>query len=90
MSHSVGVRVQSLSHSCILLAEISFYVNLPLGGLVATAIVLLRLSRKTDKPGPWSVIPKLRHHLDPIGFILFAPATFQLLLALQFSSVNYP
>ncbi|KAI2463106.1 MFS general substrate transporter [Annulohypoxylon bovei var. microspora] len=67
-----------------------FYVNLPAGGLAAIAIILLPLQREANKPNPWSLIPKLHHHLDLVGFFLIAPATLQLLLALQFGGVNYP
>ncbi|KAI0868536.1 MFS general substrate transporter [Hypoxylon argillaceum] len=66
-----------------------FYVNLPAGGLAAIAIILLHLPGEAEKPNPWSLVRKLHHHLDLVGFFLFAPATLQLLLALQFGGVNY-
>ncbi|KAI1210031.1 MFS general substrate transporter [Annulohypoxylon truncatum] len=72
------------------LCGVGFYVNLPAGGLAAIAIILLRLQREAEKPNPWSLIPKLHHHLDLVGFFLIAPATLELLLALQFGGVNYP
>ncbi|ROW03046.1 hypothetical protein VMCG_05700 [Cytospora schulzeri] len=67
-----------------------FYVNLPCGALTALGILFLRIPEQTTKPAPWSLVPKLYHHLDLMGFVLFAPAILQLLLALQFGGVNYP
>ncbi|KAH9890828.1 major facilitator superfamily domain-containing protein [Xylariomycetidae sp. FL2044] len=67
-----------------------FYINLPAGGLAAIAIIFLRLQGEAEKPGPWSLLPKLHRYLDLLGFFLLAPASLQLLLALQFGGVNYP
>lgn len=67
-----------------------FYVNLPAGGLAAIAISLLRIPEQKTKPSPWSVLPRLHHHLDLVGFVLFAPAILMLLLALQFGGASYP
>lgn len=36
------------------------------------------------KPKALSLLPRLHHHLDLVGFVLFAPAIVQLLLAFQF------
>ncbi|RWA08809.1 hypothetical protein EKO27_g6301 [Xylaria grammica] len=59
------------------------------GGLATIAIALLRLQGEAEKPKAWSLVPNLHRHLDLIGFFLLAPATLQLLLALQFGGVNY-
>ncbi|KAI5920338.1 MFS general substrate transporter [Camillea tinctor] len=67
-----------------------FYVNLPAGGLAVIAILFLSIPEEANKPKAWSLIPRLHYHLDLIGFILFAPAVLQLLLALQFGGVTYP
>ncbi|KAK6825861.1 major facilitator superfamily domain-containing protein, partial [Apiospora arundinis] len=61
---------------------ISFYVNLPAGGLAALAILLLHIPEEEVKPKASTLLPRLHHHLDLIGFVLFAPAVLMLLLAL--------
>jgi hypothetical protein len=37
-----------------------------------------------------TVLPKLHHYLDLVGFCLFAPAVLQLILALQYGGTTYP
>lgn len=54
------------------------------------AILILRVPEEAKKPEPWSLLPRLHHHLDLVGFVLFAPAVLQLLLALQFGGHAYP
>lgn len=66
-----------------------FYVNVPVGAVAAFAILPLRIPEETTKPKAWSLFPRLHHHLDLLGFILFAPAVLQLLLALQFGGLTY-
>ncbi|KAK7979953.1 hypothetical protein PG989_012410 [Apiospora arundinis] len=67
-----------------------FYVNLPAGGLAALAILLLHIPEEEVKPKASTLLPRLHHHLDLIGFVLFAPAVLMLLLALQFGGQAYP
>ncbi|EPE26279.1 MFS general substrate transporter [Glarea lozoyensis ATCC 20868] len=67
-----------------------FYVNLPVGALAAVAIVFLRIPEQTIKPNAFTVLAKLHHYLDLVGFALFAPAVLQLLLALQYGGNAYP
>ncbi|CAG9982151.1 unnamed protein product [Clonostachys byssicola] len=67
-----------------------FYLNLPLGGLVAAFLVFLHIpDHITKEPITprhlWEILPKF----DLIGFALFAPAAIMLLLALQFGSSDY-
>ncbi|KAK0713568.1 major facilitator superfamily domain-containing protein [Lasiosphaeria miniovina] len=67
----------------------SFYINLPLGALVAGPITLVHIPDQTAKPKAWSVLPRIHHHLDLFGFALFAPAVIQLLLALQYGGNQF-
>ncbi|VUC35374.1 unnamed protein product [Clonostachys rosea] len=67
-----------------------FYLNLPLGGLVAGFLVFLHIPDHIAKESlsPQylrTILPKF----DLIGFGLFAPAAIMLLLALQFGSSDY-
>lgn len=67
-----------------------FYVNLPAGALAAAAMVVLHIPEQQTKQNPLSLLPRLHHHLDLIGFVLFAPAILMLLLALQFGGTSHP
>ncbi|KAI1370090.1 major facilitator superfamily domain-containing protein [Hypoxylon crocopeplum] len=67
-----------------------FYINLPIGAITALVVVLLHIPEQTTKPKPTAVLMRLHHYLDLLGFILFAAAVLQLLLALQFGGNNYP
>ncbi len=67
-----------------------FYINLPIGGIVAVLLCLIRLPaqrRKDDsvKLNFWEKFKKL----DLLGFVVFAPAAIQLLLAPQWSRSRY-
>ncbi|KUJ18477.1 MFS general substrate transporter [Mollisia scopiformis] len=66
-----------------------FYVNLPLGAVTVIAIILLRIPEQTSKLNATIVFRQLHHHLDLLGFALFAPAVLQLLLALQYGGNKY-
>ncbi|KAI1852376.1 hypothetical protein JX266_002554 [Neoarthrinium moseri] len=67
-----------------------FYINLPVGGLVAFLMTFTSFPELTKKP-PFtlahvrSTIPEL----DLAGFALFAPAAVMFLLALQFGGNTY-
>ncbi|KAH6845699.1 major facilitator superfamily domain-containing protein [Chaetomium sp. MPI-CAGE-AT-0009] len=67
-----------------------FYVNLPVGGVAVLALLILRIPEQTKKQNPLVVLRKLHHYLDLLGFVLFAPAVLQLLLALQYGGSQYP
>ncbi|KAK9327165.1 major facilitator superfamily domain-containing protein [Lipomyces starkeyi] len=60
-----------------------FYINLPIGGLVAILLVFVRIPEQIPKAKFTSAIRTLPPKLDLIGFALFAPAAIELLLALQ-------
>jgi hypothetical protein len=67
-----------------------FYVNLPVGAVAAIAIIFLRIPEQAAKPAATTVLAKLHHYLDLVGFALFGPAVLQLLLALQYGGNAYP
>ena len=69
---------------------LGFYVNLPVGAVAVLALLILRIPEQTQKQNPLVVLRKLHHHLDLLGFVLFAPAVLQLLLALQYGGSQYP
>lgn len=66
-----------------------FYINLPLGALVALPLLVMKIPDQVAKKSPGSILRNLHHHLDLVGFALFAPAIVQLLLALQFGGNQY-
>ncbi|XXG96274.1 hypothetical protein Hte_002555 [Hypoxylon texense] len=61
-----------------------FYINLPIGAVAALAIILVHIPEQIPKARAITVLSKLHHHLDLLGFVLFAPAVLMLLLALQY------
>ena len=74
---------------CFNLNSISgFYINLPCGGLVAAMLAFVHVPDQISKPNPMSVIRKIHTKLDLIGFVLFAPAAIQFLLALQYGGTT--
>uniref|UniRef100_A0A0L0N955 Putative HC-toxin efflux carrier TOXA n=1 Tax=Tolypocladium ophioglossoides (strain CBS 100239) TaxID=1163406 RepID=A0A0L0N955_TOLOC len=66
-----------------------FYVNLPAGAVAVVAIALLRIPEQTKKASAMSILPRLHRYLDLVGFVLFAAAVLQLLLALQYGGNEY-
>lgn len=63
---------------------LGFYINLPTGGLAILLFILvvnLPPTKEVNTPR-MSVVNRIRK-LDPIGFLLFAPAAVQLILALE-------
>ncbi|GJC78768.1 efflux pump mlcE [Colletotrichum liriopes] len=64
-----------------------FYINLPIGGVVAVLLVLIHIPSKIATPLSLLQIPG---HLDLPGFVLFAPAAIMFLLALQFGGSEHP
>ncbi|KAL2261812.1 hypothetical protein VTK26DRAFT_3255 [Humicola hyalothermophila] len=66
-----------------------FFVNLPIGAIVAIGLLLLSIPDQFQKPSPWSVLRRLHLELDLVGFALIAPAAAQLLLALQWGGDIY-
>ncbi|KAI9740060.1 MAG: hypothetical protein M1818_004811 [Claussenomyces sp. TS43310] len=66
-----------------------FYINLPIGGIVAAMLAFVHIPDTIPKPKPMSVLRTLPSKLDLVGFALFAPAAIQLLLALQYGGNQY-
>jgi hypothetical protein len=75
--------------SNLLINTAGFYINLPIGALVAIAIAFVHIPEQTPKAKALTILPKLHHLLDFVGFFLFAPAVLQLLLALQYGGNKY-
>ncbi|KAJ5897520.1 hypothetical protein N7504_007808 [Penicillium tannophilum] len=67
-----------------------FYINLPIGAVVALAMVFIHIPDQFPKPPIKSAAKTILHELDLIGFVLFSPAAIQLLLALEFGAGSYP
>lgn len=66
-----------------------FYINLPLGLIVALPLLFLRIPDQIPKKPPMTVVRQLHRHLDLVGFALFAPAIVMLLLAMQFGGNQF-
>lgn len=66
-----------------------FYLNLPIGAVVAVGLLLLPIPDQFQKANPWAVLRSLHLELDLAGFALIAPAAIQLLLALQWGGSKY-
>ncbi|KAI1775073.1 MFS general substrate transporter [Hypoxylon cercidicola] len=67
----------------------SFYINLPIGAVVAVPILFLHIPEQIPKQPAMKIVSKLHHHLDLLGFALLAPAIIQLLLALQYGGNQF-
>ncbi|GAD91480.1 MFS multidrug transporter [Paecilomyces variotii No. 5] len=66
-----------------------FYINLPIGGLVAILLIFIRIPDNANKSESGSVFRTIIEKFDILGFTLFAPAAIQLLLALQYGGNEY-
>jgi len=66
-----------------------FYVNLPIGGLSAAFILLIRIPDRVNRTASRPPLGKVLAQLDLFGFVLFAPFAVMLLLALQWGGINY-
>jgi MFS family permease len=66
-----------------------FYINLPIGGILAIGLFLITVPDQCRKPNPWSLLRRLHLELDLFGFSLVAPAAFQLLLAVSWGGSKY-
>lgn len=75
---------------CIFTIGLGFYVNLPIGAIAVIAILLLRIPEQTAKQPARTILLRLHHYIDLLGFVLFAASVLQLLLALQYGGNVYP
>ncbi|KAA8642494.1 uncharacterized protein ATNIH1004_011439 [Aspergillus tanneri] len=66
-----------------------FYINLPIGALIALILLFVHVPDETRKPNPRKVVLSLHRELDLIRFVLFAPAAIMLLLALQYGGNQF-
>lgn len=66
-----------------------FYINLPIGGLVAIMLAFVKIPEVLPKQKFNTAIRALPDQLDLIGFALFAPSAIQLLLALQYGGNQF-
>ena len=66
-----------------------FYLNLPVGGLLAAGLLFIRVPEQYEKPAASSVFRNLHRELDLFGFTLVATATTLLLFALSWGGGQY-
>ncbi|KAK2011959.1 efflux pump [Colletotrichum eremochloae] len=68
----------------------TFYINLPIGGLVLLFMSWCDIPDQVPKPRPMEVLPKLHTYLDFVGFLLSAAAAILFLTALELGGNAYP
>jgi hypothetical protein len=66
-----------------------FYVNLPVGGVFAVLIALIRIPYRIIKNKNTSALHIIVEKFDLLGFAIFAPAAIQILLALEWGGHQY-
>ncbi|KAJ5649729.1 uncharacterized protein N7484_003452 [Penicillium longicatenatum] len=67
-----------------------FYMNLPIGALVGALLLFTRIpDQKPKQPARENLRSVFLQKFDLIGFVLFAPASIMLLLALQYGGNGY-
>ncbi|GAQ45157.1 hypothetical protein AtubIFM55763_006611 [Aspergillus tubingensis] len=68
-----------------------FYINLPIGALVGILLIFTNIPEQHAKPRAAEVFRSvILKKFDLFGFVLFAPAAIELLLALQWGGSRYP
>lgn len=67
-----------------------FYINLPIGGLVAGILFLIHIPDRTTKPSTKRTFTSTYETLDISGFMILAPTTAMLLLAIEWGGNTYP
>ncbi|KAJ5274428.1 hypothetical protein N7497_005031 [Penicillium chrysogenum] len=66
-----------------------FYINIPIGVIAVLLTVFLHIPDHATELPRESAGRTILHELDLVGFILFAPASIQLLLALDYGGSQY-
>ncbi len=79
-----------MNYFILLISPPGFYINLPIGGLVALLLVFTRVPEQRKKAPALEVLPTFYKTFDLVGFVLFAPAAIMFLLALEWGGNEYP
>ena len=66
-----------------------FYVNLPIGLLLAIGMIVIQVPDQSKKPTTRAILSRLHIELDLLGFVLIAGASSQLLLALSWGGIKH-
>ncbi|KAJ5676565.1 uncharacterized protein N7477_002198 [Penicillium maclennaniae] len=66
-----------------------FYINLPIGGVLAILLFFFTIPEPTNKLPPRQVLGTAIKSLDLPGFLLISPAAVMFLLALQYGGTVY-
>lgn len=67
-----------------------FYINPPLGAVVAGLLLFVTIPESQYKPPVREVFRTAVHSLDLLGFVLIAPAAIMFFLALQWGGNQHP
>ncbi|KEF58863.1 uncharacterized protein A1O9_03706 [Exophiala aquamarina CBS 119918] len=65
-----------------------FWINLPIGGLTAVVMLLIRFPPYKARKTKWT-FRDIVNDFDLLGFAVFAPSCIMLLLALQWGGITY-
>lgn len=74
---------------CADLIFLGFYINLPTGAVAFIIILFVSIPDRTIKSAEKRPLLSTLRKLDPVGFLLFAPAAIQFILALEWGGVRY-
>ncbi|GIJ92467.1 hypothetical protein Asppvi_011449 [Aspergillus pseudoviridinutans] len=66
-----------------------FWIFLPVGAVTAIIIVAVRIPEQAPKPPFRQALSELPRSVDPVGFLLFAPAIIELLLAISWGGADF-
>lgn len=66
-----------------------FWINLPVGGVIAGLMLFIQIPDPIPKPPPLVVLRSLHTKLDFVGFVGFAGSVVMLLMAIHFGGSEY-